>query len=1199
MKRKITFLIAALCAVILMTPPTVSWGQTRTDILTLDCATPAPTGSTTTELSTTSEVATFLNSAAGLSGKITCSGLSGKVYKGKGSGGGSIPQQCLKVGTASGSGSFTFTIPNTYDEVGSIDITCYGWKTTSSISVNSGSAQTFTTAQVEATKTFELASATRTITIAVTTSAVCITEIVLKSAATGEATTVTIDASGITNTDVASGTDAGSLSAVVKDASSNTIAAAAVTWSSSKPSVATINSTNGEVTLIKKGSTTITASYSGVEGTYQPSSNTYVLNVTNSDANDGTSDHPFTVTEARDALDAGEINPETDYYVRGIIAKIGTFNDGTGQLTYWISDDGSMTNNVQCYRGKNVDGEAFAAATDLEVGDIATVKGKLTIYSGTTYEFTENNEVVSITTRTKVNIATFTATTNPLILGITESTATSVTNDQPGWTPVSYRYESDAEGVATVNASGVVSAVAKGTANITVTPVVSATNSTYKVGESKSIEITVSNPSHTAYFSVNGVIDPANNDLVEEGEEITFPSDPSDIGGKAFVGWVASQINGTTDEAPSFVSSSTMSTNDITYYAVFASSSSTTGWRKLAASEVSEAGTYALLTTDGHAFNGSISSGHGQVTTDAFSFTNNVATSAPTETCEITLQAVTGGYKMYNADRGYLYASAASSGKLAWHNSEDSYWLYKNSNWTYNSNTAYLRDYSNNSLRTYGANNGQGPVGFAKKTTISIHTAYCTFFIPVDGGSHEMTEDITIPADVTYSVTSTLVIPNTQTLTVNGILNVTGTLTNNGTAANLIIEDGGQLICSNSVPATFKKTMTAPLKDVYGWELISSPVHDGIGTTIDVANVTNLVSDADPSFKYDMFAYDEEYHMWRTQKHEGGATGFTTLNNGEGYMYRNSGNELSFVGNTNSDDVAVVRDLTYTIGDLAGFHLVGNPYTHSITVNDNVSLLDDGGVALAAGKQLSGYYLLTNGGSEWTSKLGTTTGIATKQGFLIQIPSEAKKIQFSTGAKKDRANADNIMFTVSNSQFKDVAYALFDDALGLNKINHRDADAPMLFINQNGQDYAIAAMSDDTKSFNLNFKAGTIGQYTLSYKADGKFEYLHVIDLLTGEDIDMLLEGEYSFIGHPKDNENRFIVRLAYASDNNDTGNDIFAYQSGSEIYVTGNGELQIFDVTGRRVMNTTINGMESINIPAQGVYIFKLNEKVQKIVVR
>lgn len=469
---------------------------------------------------------------------------------------------------------------------------------------------------------------------------------------------------------------------------------------------------------VSSTTTIIAKAFSGGEESMVGSATYTIYPVTHA----GTALDPYTVTDARNALTAEAIVAETDYYVTGYITKKNGISNKS--LTYWLSDDGEMTNTIQCYNGIYIDGADFTDANDLEVGDIATVKGKLTIYSGSTYQFNAGNEVVSITPRTKVNIATFTATTNPLIVG--ETTATSVTNDQVSWTPASYSYKSDNESIATVDASGVVTAVAKGTANITVTPVVSATDPTYKVGKSKSIEITVCNPSHTATFSVNGVTSEIS---VEEGEAITFPADPAAMGGKDFVGWAAAAIDGTTDTAPTFVESATMGTADVTYYAVFASETEATGWRKLAASEVSEEGTYALLTTDGHAFNGTINSGHGQVTTDAFSFTNNVATSAPDGTCEITLQAVTGGYKMYNADKGYLYASKAASGGLAWHNSEDSYWSYSNENWEYQKNyedkKARLRDYNNNSFRTYSTNNGAVLV-FAQKTTVASYSAFCT-----------------------------------------------------------------------------------------------------------------------------------------------------------------------------------------------------------------------------------------------------------------------------------------------------------------------------------------------------------------------------------------------------------------------------------------------------------------------------------------
>ena len=68
----------------------------------------------------------------------------------------------------------------------------------------------------------------------------------------------------------------------------------------------------------------------------------------------------------------------------------------------------------------------------------------------------------------------------------------------------------------------------------------------------------------------------------------------------------------------------------------------------------------------------------------------------------------------------------------------------------------------------------------------------------------------------------------------------------------------------------------------------------------------------------------------------------------------------------------------------------------------------------------------------------------------------------------------------------------------------------------------------------------------------------------------------------------------------NDSNIEIFAYQTGNDIVVSGEGELQVFDVMGRMVMNQRINGVEAVEKPEQtGVYIFRLNDKVQKIVVR
>ena len=93
-------------------------------------------------------------------------------------------------------------------------------------------------------------------------------------------TTTAIDATGITNTDVYTGTAAGKLTATVT-AGNDVISGATITWSGNNDDVATIDN-DGNVTLVAPGTVTFTASYSGVENQYKPSSDTYEMTVTSS-----------------------------------------------------------------------------------------------------------------------------------------------------------------------------------------------------------------------------------------------------------------------------------------------------------------------------------------------------------------------------------------------------------------------------------------------------------------------------------------------------------------------------------------------------------------------------------------------------------------------------------------------------------------------------------------------------------------------------------------------------------------------------------------------------------------------------------------------------------------------------------------------------------------------------------------------------
>lgn len=104
------------------------------------------------------------------------------------------------------------------------------------------------------------------------------------------------------------------------------------------------------------------------------------------------------------------------------------------------------------------------------------------------------------------------------------------------------------------------------TFTLTATP--SATDEANYSSVSTTFTVTVHKPSHTATFLVNG--NTYNTASVEEDKAITFPDNPANIYGKVFKGWVAVEIVGTTNTAPTYVTSANMGTADVTYYAVFA-----------------------------------------------------------------------------------------------------------------------------------------------------------------------------------------------------------------------------------------------------------------------------------------------------------------------------------------------------------------------------------------------------------------------------------------------------------------------------------------------------------------------------------------------------------------------------------------------------------------------------------------------------
>src|SRR5574344_807906 len=123
----------------------------------------------------------------------------------------------------------------------------------------------------------------------------------------------------------------------------------------------------------------------------------YVLNgntYTPTTADDNTIDKPYSVTKAIETIAAGA--PTAPVYVKGIISTAPSFNATYGSLTYYISDDGTTTNQMQIYSGLGIDGAKFTSANDLKVGQTVEVHGVIKDYNGKP-EMDKNNTLISVT----------------------------------------------------------------------------------------------------------------------------------------------------------------------------------------------------------------------------------------------------------------------------------------------------------------------------------------------------------------------------------------------------------------------------------------------------------------------------------------------------------------------------------------------------------------------------------------------------------------------------------------------------------------------------------------------------------------------------------------------------------------------------------------------------------------------------------
>jgi hypothetical protein len=162
-----------------------------------------------------------------------------------------------------------------------------------------------------------------------------------------------------------------------------------------------------------------------------------------------------------------------------------------------------------------------------------------------------------------------------------------------------------------------------------------------------------------------------------------------------------------------------------------------------------------------------------------------------------------------------------------------------------------------------------------------------------------------------------------------------------------------------------------------------------------------------------------------------------------------------------------------------------------------------------------------------------------------------------------------------------------------------------LYIPQGIEEYAIVN-TEAQGEMPVNFRANEDGQYTLTVNPENvDMNYLHLIDNMTGMDVDLLQTPSYTFEANVNDYESRFRLVFAGASEGSTTDESFAFFSNGSLIINNeGNATLQVIDITGRILSSESVNGSVSTTLnTTPGVYMLRLingdNVKVQKIVVR
>ena len=417
------------------------------------------------------------------------------------------------------------------------------------------------------------------------------------------------------------------------------------------------------------------------------------------------------------------------------------------------------------------------------------------------------------------------------------------------------------------------------------------------------------------------------------------------------------------------------------------------------------------------------------------------------------------------------------------------------------------------------------------------------------------------------------------------------------TIAGLTINDGGSLIgqeylCVNS-DVVVERSIVNQL-----FHLIGSPVDDVTFGDVFL-----------PEYWFDVWAreYNEATGDWENRfiaDHLAVGLGYSVQMN-------IAPQTATFTGDLNSVDVTRTLSNVNPGSEVnrVGWNLLGNPFPSAIDW-DAFSTGDYDAQVAVWDEAVAGNYIY------WNGSVGSLTDgiIPAQNGFFVKTETNGASITIPLAAQVHspqvlyknavsnalelRADGNNY-YDATYVHFNDYATASFDSNYDAFKLDGLET-APQLYTIA---DYKLSINElpfEGNEIVKVGFTCGDAGTYTVTASGMESFSGSTPI-LLEDRKLnlfqDLRLNPSYSFNYQPGDNENRFNLHFKSSTgivDGINSGISVYSYDHTVIITNTTGlaGDVRIYDLAGRELLNTSIGSSTTTRIPMQvaiGTYVVKV----------